>query len=66
MRWQGYLRQNPVGWRWLAGEIAELKREIAKTRLGPVKKVPALDHYEWKAPNPIFYVRAKAEAKQKK
>jgi len=44
-------------------EFAELKRELAKTRLaGKLKKVPELKHFLWKPPEPLFYTRKKREA----
>lgn len=62
-RWQGYLRQSPVGWRWLNLQYAELKREIAKGRTLPGKQYPRLDEFVWKPPEPFFVTRKKKEAK---
>ena len=64
-RWRGYLRRHPAGWRWLAVQFAELKRELAKNRI--VKgKVPDLEHFMFRPPEPLFYTRAKREAEAKK
>lgn len=64
-QWCGYLRRNPVGWRWLSREFASLKREVAMGRMARGSKVPPLDHYQWKPPEPLFYQRKKREAEKK-
>lgn len=64
-RWAGYLRQNPTGPRWLAKQFGELKREIAKARVQPGKKVPDLDHFVAKRPEPLFSIRMKREAQKR-
>lgn len=64
-RWRGYLRRHPAGWRWLGVQFAEVKREIAKARI--VKgKVPDIEFFMGKTPEPLFYTRRKREAEAKK
>jgi hypothetical protein len=64
-RWQGWLRQNPAGWGWLKLQFAELRREVAKGRVSKGKKLPELDHYMARRPEPLFSIRAKLEASKK-
>jgi hypothetical protein len=63
IEWQGYLRQSPVGWRWLNLRLAEVMRELAKARVSRGKPWPPLDDFIWKPPEPLFVTRQKDEAK---
>ena len=62
--WIAFLRQYPAGGRWLNLQFAELKREIAKGRpRARGDRLPTLDHYLWKPPEPLFVTRLREEAK---
>ncbi len=65
--WQAYLRRFPRGFAWENWKQATLAREVHRTI--PRKKgdkLPPLDHFLWKPPEPLLVTRLKKKAKRKK
>lgn len=64
--WQGFLRRHPAGLRWQNWMQARIRQDLH--RLLPHKpgtKLPALEKFLWKPPEPLFIERLKREAKNK-
>lgn len=65
--WQAYLRQHPAGLRWQNWTQAKIRQDLY--RLAPRakgSKLPTLDKFLWKPPEPLIVSRLKAEAKAKR
>lgn len=64
--WQAFLRRHPRGLRWDNWAQATLAREINLTQ--PRTKgarVPKLDLFVWKPPEPLFVTREKDRARRR-
>lgn len=67
--WQAYLRRHPHGFGWQNWIQAHLAREINRLLPRDKKKgdkLPPLDHFLWKPPEPLLATRLKKQAKRKK
>lgn len=69
MHWQGFLRRYPRGFHWENWKQAALAREVNRLLPRDPKKgdkLPPIEHFMWKPPEPLFVTRLKKKAKRKK
>ena len=65
--WQAWLRRNPRGFHWDNWVQATLARELNRLLpRGKRDRMPKLEEFLYKPPEPLMVGRARAEAKRKK
>lgn len=67
VRWQAFFRRNPHGLGWRNWVQAKVRQDLCRLLPGMTsKKLPKLDQFLWKRPEPLFIERTRQEHKARK